>query len=671
MTTSHSASSSAATDQIPASPVDISPISPALKFVVSNLKTLVPNQLSTDNYPIWRHQILKLLRANDFEHFLAPPPPSGESSDQVTALKNWRITDQNLQAAICSTISPTVLPYIIHLDTTHDIWQILESQFQATSRSKVIQLKNELHHVSMKNSTMIQYLTEIKKLVDQIASAGSTIDSEDIILYILNGLTPAYQSFKTYIRNYPFPIRLENLYAMLISEEIHVNADAARQSSETAQQTALYAGRGRGRRTRGRSTQTPSNTNRSSQQQPALTCQICLKKGHTADACWHCMNANYTPSTTGPKQNTALMANPEVSSGDWFLDSGASSHMTNAVDNLSQPTSFNGSDGIFIGDGRNIPIAHSGTGILPTPNRKLFLSNLLHVPNISHNLLSISNLVKDNKISITFDPSGFVFKDLMTDQQLLQGPCSGGLYRISNATGSKHLPTALQAFKNSSSTWHDRLGHPHLRILQRISQIDPTLRIFTSFKNCNTCVQCKNHKLPFEHSQSRTQIPLHIVHADVWGPSPVSSILGCRFFVLFIDDYSRYTWLFPLLHKSDVFNVFKQFTTLIENQLNHRIKILRTDGGTEFTNLQMKSFLLSKGIRHQVSCPYTPEQNGVAERKNRHVIETTRSLLHRAAVPHHYWPEACSTAAYLINRMPSPNTHNKSPLQLLFRIKPD
>ncbi|KAI0527400.1 hypothetical protein KFK09_003000 [Dendrobium nobile] len=267
MTTSQSASSSAATDQLPGSPVDISPISPSLKFVVSNLKTLVPNQLSIDNYPIWRHQILKLLRANDFEQFLAPPPTSGESSDQTNALfiKNWRITDQNLQAAICSTISPTVLPYIIHLDTTHQIWQVLESQFQATSRSKVIQLKNELHHVSMKNSSMIQYLTEIKKLVDQIASAGSMIDSEDIILYSLNGLPPAYQSFKTYIRNSPSPIRLENLYAMLISEEIHISADAARQSSESIQQIALYAGRGRGRRSRGRSTQNSSNTNRSVQ----------------------------------------------------------------------------------------------------------------------------------------------------------------------------------------------------------------------------------------------------------------------------------------------------------------------------------------------------------------------------------------------------------------------
>ncbi|XP_020674691.2 uncharacterized protein LOC110093962 [Dendrobium catenatum] len=256
MATSLSASSSTA--ERPSSTLaEISPISPSLKFVVSNLKTLVLNQLSSDNYPIWRHQIIKLLRANDFDQFLAPPTHSADSSEPSTALihKNRRITDQNLQAALCSTISPTVLPYILHLDTTYEIWQVLESQFQATSRSKVIQLKNELHHVSMKNLSMIQYLNEIKKLVDQIASAVSTIDSEDIILYILNGLSPAYQSFKTYVRNSPTQIRLENLYAMLVSEEIHITTNAVRSSADIVQQAALYANRGRGRRNRGRAPQ--------------------------------------------------------------------------------------------------------------------------------------------------------------------------------------------------------------------------------------------------------------------------------------------------------------------------------------------------------------------------------------------------------------------------------
>ncbi|KAI0492615.1 hypothetical protein KFK09_026891 [Dendrobium nobile] len=458
---------------------------------------------------------------------------------------------------------------------------------------------------------------------------------------------------------------------MLISEEIHVNADAARLNTDTLQQAALYSNRGRGRRNRGRSPQAPNSTSHPEQQQQISICQICFKKGHTADVCWHRMNANYTPQTSTPKQNNALVANSEAPSQDWYLDTGASSHMTNTSDNLCQPTPYLGTDGIFIGDGRNIPIAHSGTGILPTPNRKFLLSNLLHVPNISYNLLSISQLVKDNNISITFDPSGFVCKDLTTNHQLLRGHCKAGLYKITLISNTKHQEVACTASKTPNFTWHDRLGHPHFKTMKRIAQSNSTLRISHFNIPCNTCIQCKLHKLPFESSSSRTHTPLELVHSDVWGPSPVSSTCGFHFFVIFVDDYSRYTWLFPIIHKSDVTATFITFTKFIENQTNYTIKTLRTDGGTEFNNYSMKSFLASKGIGHQMTCPYTPEQNGVAERKNRHIVETVRSLLHKASMPFQYWPEASATAVYLINRMPSPTTHDKSPLQLLFHTVPE
>ncbi|PKU75744.1 Retrovirus-related Pol polyprotein from transposon TNT 1-94 [Dendrobium catenatum] len=346
--------------------------------------------------------------------------------------------------------------------------------------------------------------------------------------------------------------------------------------------------------------------------------------------------------------------------------------MTNTADNLQQSTTYQGNNGVFIGDGRNIPIAHSGTGILPTPNRKLHLSNLLHVPTISHNLLSISNLVKDNHISITFDHTGFVFKDLTTNQELLRGPCNAGLYKISSNAATKQSNSAFQASKNPIFRWHDRLGHPHLRTLHKIAQTNPSLHIpkLSSF-SCNTCIQCKCHKLPFELAKSRAKSPLELVHTDVWGPAPIISTQGYKFFVIFIDDCSRYTWLFPIIHKSDVFGIFKNFITLIENQTKYKIKALRSDGGKEFINQQMLSLIQSKGIQLQSSCPYTPEQNGVSERKNRHIMETTRSLIHKASVSAEYWPEACTTAAYLINRMPSSNTSNKSPLQLMFNILPD
>lgn len=140
--------------------------------------------------------------------------------------------------------------------------------------------------------------------------------------------------------------------------------------------------------------------------------------------------------------------------------------------------------------------------------------------------------------------------------------------------------------------------------------------------------------------------------------------------MIFVDDYSRFTCLFPLRFKSEVFDIFVNFKSQVENYTSQKIKILRTDGGTEFVNHSFSSFLKKQGINHQISCPYTPEQNGVAERKHRHIIETTRTLLATASVPYKHWPDAVSTAIYLINRLPSPTTNKLSPYELVHNRTP-
>ncbi|KAI0527324.1 hypothetical protein KFK09_002923 [Dendrobium nobile] len=271
----------------------------SLKFVVSNLKHIIPTQLISDNYPLWKSHILKIFKANGFEKFLDPTisspdqlihPLDGSDTSNNTSQK-WILIDQNLAAALCSTISPSVLPHIINLATTAEIWSVLETRFQATNRSKVIQLKNELHHVSLKNQTMTQYLSEIKSLVDQITTAGSNVDNEDVILYILQGLPNSYQSFKTSIRTMIHPLSLDNLYSLLISEEIHVSSDAAREIALQESKMAFYTYRGgRGRRSRGRQ-QSSGNANTPRTNENAhVSCQICLKRGHSAPNCWHRLN---------------------------------------------------------------------------------------------------------------------------------------------------------------------------------------------------------------------------------------------------------------------------------------------------------------------------------------------------------------------------------------------
>ncbi|KAI0512200.1 hypothetical protein KFK09_012838 [Dendrobium nobile] len=196
-----------------------------LKFLVSNIKNVVTIPLASDNYSLWRSQVLKITCANGFQSFIDPnshPPPQTVTNQDGSSSPNplfskWVLTDQNISAFICSKISPTVLPYLIYLETTSVIWLSLQTRFQSTNRSKVIQLKNELHNISFKNSNMTQYLTDIKSLVDQIAAAGAVVDTEDIILHILNGLPPTYQSFKTAIRTMLTTITLDQPPLLLIN----------------------------------------------------------------------------------------------------------------------------------------------------------------------------------------------------------------------------------------------------------------------------------------------------------------------------------------------------------------------------------------------------------------------------------------------------------------------
>jgi transposase InsO family protein len=183
------------------------------------------------------------------------------------------------------------------------------------------------------------------------------------------------------------------------------------------------------------------------------------------------------------------------------------------------------------------------------------------------------------------------------------------------------------------------------------------------------CKLGKHTRLPFYSSNCKSEKPFDLIHSDVWGPAPIESFNGNKYFVLFIDDFSRTTWLYLMKNKSEVFSHFQEFYNFVENQFNAKIKIFRTDNGTEFVNQNFSNFFKQKGILHQTTCVYTPEQNGVSERKNRHLLEMTRVLLFQNNVPKRFWSDAVLTSTYLINRLSSAMLEYKSPLELLYQRK--
>ena len=161
-----------------------------------------------------------------------------------------------------------------------------------------------------------------------------------------------------------------------------------------------------------------------------------------------------------------------------------------------------------------------------------------------------------------------------------------------------------------------------------------------------------------------------LIHSDVWGIAPVVSHAHYKYFVTFIDDFSRFTWVYFLRAKGEVFSVFQRFLALLETQFSASFKVLRSDSGGEYMSNEFQVFLQSKGIISQRSCPSTPQQNGVAERKNRHLLDVVRTLLLESSIPPRFWCEALSTAVHLINRLPSPTTNHVSPFSKLFGHSP-
>ena len=247
---------------------------------------------------------------------------------------------------------------------------------------------------------------------------------------------------------------------------------------------------------------------------------------------------------------------------------------------------------------------------------------MLVVPSFPFKLLSVGRLIHLLKLTVTFTPHNVIFQDQVTKKKIGEGFFLNGLYYVSTSSSfSKGLVAASSPIP-SQQLWHRRLCHPSPHVL---SMMFPNF--CKTSHECDICHMSKSTRLSFPISKSRATLPFEIVHSDVWGPSSHESFDGYRFYVTFIDDFTRTTFIYLLKFKHEVFNCFEDFHKLVKNHFSSKICILRSDNGTEYTSKVMATYLSDQGILHQTSCVGTPQQNGIAERKNRDLLEKTRSLM--------------------------------------------
>jgi transposase InsO family protein len=303
--------------------------------------------------------------------------------------------------------------------------------------------------------------------------------------------------------------------------------------------------------------------------------------------------------------------------------------------------------------------------------------NILHVPQLSMNLLSVYQIThtgSGKKVEFTLD-SVSIF-DMQDNSKIVVGEVNhkSWLYTFTKFI-EPDSSILLTHADDSSRLWHERFGHLNFRYMQQLSKkgmVTGLPDIHFSEGVCEGCVLGKHPQEKFEKGKAhRASSPLDLIHSDLMGPFPHPSIGKARYVLTFLDDYSRYTWVFFLRQKSEVFEHLKEFKALVETQSGRKIKSLHTDNGGEYVNRDVQNICLEVGIQLQHTVPYTPQQNGVVERKNISLKEMASCMLHARSLPQKLWAEALNCANYIQNISPHRFVKDQTPFEAWSDNKPE
>ncbi|KAD3338056.1 hypothetical protein E3N88_33577 [Mikania micrantha] len=237
-----------------------------------------------------------------------------------------------------------------------------------------------------------------------------------------------------------------------------------------------------------------------------------------------------------------------------MFDTGASHHATNDQSYLHHLSEYGGPDEIVLGNGKTLSISHTGRTSIPTSTRTLSLNDVLLVPHLRNHLVSVAKLCKTNNVSVEFFPFHFFVKDLRTGARLMRGVNINDVYYASTFP---HQPIHQlnSSIKTSGSllSWHHMFGHPSIKVLKLLLNnlgLGYNKMSIASF-HCNACSLNKSHKQPFGDDSFKASKPLELIYSDVWGLVQISND-GYAYYIIFVDFYSKYTWLYPIKRKSDV-----------------------------------------------------------------------------------------------------------------------
>ncbi|WVZ14807.1 hypothetical protein V8G54_012373 [Vigna mungo] len=586
----------------------------------------------------------------------------GESrmSDAMTQEEKKKMGDK-ARSAIILCLGDKVLREVAKEKTAAEIWAKLESLYMTRSLAHRLCLKQQLFSFKMSESrTIEEQIAEFSKIVDDLENIEVKLEDEDKAVILLNALPRTFEHFRdALLYGKDQVITLEEVLTSIRTKEFQKLQD-----SKTTEEGAsgLISVKGKGKKQSGKEKKlNPDGTKQ-------VRCFKCQKMGHIKKFCPEKGKAGRPQETAdvaeaseGYESAEVLVASSEDPQRSWVMDSGCSYHMCPVkefFENLDQKEHGN----VLLGNNKACRVQGVGSVRLKMfDNREMVLQAVRYVPELKRNLISIS----------AFDLGGYttkvedgVMRVCYGDSVVAKGRRRNDLYILEGSTVIGHVSVA-SGTENTARLWHLRMGHISEKGLEELEKQGLLLGDkLQKLDFCDHCVLGKSHRIPFGKGKHSTERPFEYVHADLWGPARTLTHGGVAYFLSIIDDFSRRVWIYVLKNKSETFQKFKEWHTQIENQLGCRLKCLRTDNGLEFVSEEFNGFCKEKGIRRHRTVVGTPQQNGLAERMNRTILERVRCMLLGSRLSKAFWGEAANTAVYLINRSPSSALNFKTPMEV-------
>ena len=609
-------------------------------------------------------------------------PPTQKESAAKFAIRRDRAL-----AIIVLSIDPSLLYLIGEPEDPAVVWDKLANQFQKKTWANKLELRQKLFSLRLKDGESVQkHIKAMTEIFNSLSVIGDPVPEEDRVVHLLASLPDSYNMLVTALEANEDVPKMESVTERLLHEERKLK-QRAEVGASTSSESAM--------------------TGKQQTKRKGPKCHHCGRFGHIRRNCKEWAGMKCDPSqkedkSFKPKANRAdvrrkdssssdsdcigLMVNHMMSASstsrlsDWIVDSGATCHMCNDDKLFVELRSLKEPLEVTLGDGYAVEATGRGTVMLEVTSTggktsRCKLHEVLYVPDLSYNLVSVSKITEAGKM-IEFSETGCNILD--SNRKLIAVATRvGSLYYLNCRTDHQQAnPAENRNQETKEDIWHRRYGHLGVRNLQKLAKEELVdgfdYNVSREIDFCESCVEGKHHRKTFPvDGGKRSDEPLGLVHSDVCGKMNSKSLSGGEYFLTFIDDKTHYVWTYILKCKDEVFPRFLEWKAQVEKSTDRKLKVLRTDNGGEYVSAEFEKYLKTEGVRHQLTVPKTPEQNGVAERMNRTLVEAVRSMLADAKLPHRFWAEALSTAVYLRNRSPTKVVKGMTPFEAWTGEKPN